>query len=295
MKIIDQQIVHNGNKLNLGHYRIEREISRGVNGIVYSAEDTLLGRQVAIKIWTKLKAVDNRDKVQQGILEARKAYEAKSKNVIEVYHAGIESNLFYVIMEYFDGFPLKEFLKRFPPLINTRLDILFGIMGTCDALAERNIFHGDLHSENILVKRTSDKLLTPEFKIIDFGTSHFTNPKFSLQRHIRLVIKLVDEVLSQFSIRKIYGYAYPKIENWNSISTWIDMYLKLIMPCLLKLGYSQNINSKEVTFHPSAIKFLISFGLYLQQKPFNREDLGPDWNEKQPELRIIAGQRKLPK
>ena len=94
MKIVNNKITQNGHVIEVGDYSITREIVRGANGIVFEADDNLLDRKVAIKIWTKLKPNDRRDKIQQGIAEARKAYQAKREEVAEIYHAGITSNLF---------------------------------------------------------------------------------------------------------------------------------------------------------------------------------------------------------
>lgn len=117
----------------------EKEISRGANGIVFLAIDSLLNRKVAFKIWLKLNANDIRDKKKQGLYESKKLWLAKEtaanwhdeklenpyfiadksdilqvtdRIVGQIYYAGSYNEYFYTVMEFIEGVTLKEFLTK---------------------------------------------------------------------------------------------------------------------------------------------------------------------------------------
>lgn len=251
MEIIDGQVFNGTTKLYFGDYFIVREISRGANGIVYEASDDLLNRKIAIKVWTKLRANDRRDKIEQGILEARKAYGAKREYVVEIFHAGITQNHFFIVMEYVNGIPLRNFLqKEFSPLPR-RLQFARLFLDTCTELHKGHIFHGDLHANNLLLVHPpeldyygnpSNGILlhgNANFKIIDFGTSHFSSSSFSKRRHFELIISLINELAYPFSAAEIYGYAYPEGNSWKKIEIWLRQFLEYIRGSLIELGYKQ--------------------------------------------------------
>ncbi len=248
MEVVKGRVINNGVRLDLGNYEVIRELSRGANGIVYKAKDTLLGRKVAIKIWTKLKANDKRDKIQQGILEARKAYQAKREYVVEVFHAGITNNLFFVVMEYINGISLKQYIKENTVSLGRRINFAHRLLNVCGELHEDKIYHGDLHTNNILLVKTPEYMTkklyiyldrNSRFKIIDFGTSHFATQEFSKKRHFRLIVATIDELLEPLSINQIYGYAYPQTENWTNIKKWIRDYCNFICGGLIEIGYKE--------------------------------------------------------
>ena len=128
------------------------EISRGANGIVFLAEDPFLERKVAFKIWNKIRPFDIRDKYKQGLLEARKAWDAKKltiswhdpkldnldfisdesdilsiNNIVgDIYYAGNAFGYFYTVMEYIKGFTLKNILESEINNITLELKTMMG-------------------------------------------------------------------------------------------------------------------------------------------------------------------------
>jgi serine/threonine protein kinase len=87
----DAVIIENGKLLLHGavvrHYTILSKIGQGANGIVYKATNTILDRIEALKVWVKLRAGDNRDKITQGMLEAKMAANAAPEHAVAIYHA----------------------------------------------------------------------------------------------------------------------------------------------------------------------------------------------------------------
>jgi serine/threonine protein kinase len=305
MEVVTGHIIANGARLELGDYEIIKEVSRGANGIVFEGVDTLLARKVAIKIWTKLRANDSRNKIQQGILEARQAYQAKRENVVEVYHAGITNNHFFVVMEYINGAPLKQYLSQNIVLLPNRIKFAHALLHLCDELHEDNIFHGDLHASNILLVKTPE-LFTEElrmrkgleydtnklyiylnynsnFKIIDFGTSHFAPQGFSKKRHFQLIIATIDELLKPLSINQIYGYAYPNTEDWAGIHTWIREYCGFIWGGLIDSGYKEleHYHGDEPMWDKAPHQFILNMKHFLGEERVDERVIGGeyDWFE----------------
>ncbi len=131
--IIDNEIV----KIN--YLCFLKEISRGANGIVFLANDIVLDRKVAFKIWLKLRTKDIRNKKTQGLYEAKKLCSAKdiisgwhdekldnpyfisdesdilsvSEQIVgQIYYAGYHKDYFYTVMEFIDGVTLEAFLTE---------------------------------------------------------------------------------------------------------------------------------------------------------------------------------------
>ena len=75
-----------------------------------------MARDVAVKIWMKLRERDRRDKFQKGIPEARKPADADNSDVaVRIHEAGDIGCLFYTTMEYFDGITVREWLVPISP------------------------------------------------------------------------------------------------------------------------------------------------------------------------------------
>ena len=216
---------------------------------MYEAEDRYLQRKVAIKVWTKLRPRDKRDKIEQGIAEARKAHSADHKHVLEIYHAGVSCGVFFMVMEYFDGVPIRQYIHEAQPPLGRRVPFARKVLSVCWDLHDQEIFHGDLHSNNVLVRKKKDLNMAtygnditlddyPDFKIIDFGTSHFAHRSFSENRYFNQLISFANEFSEPFSIQPIYGYAYPKGNRWNEERLrWIFQYYAYLPKALFKLGY----------------------------------------------------------
>jgi serine/threonine protein kinase len=292
MNLVDGVIFENGKPLDFGSLEVAREIGRGANGIVFKAVDTFLQREVALKVWAKLRDKDTRDKVKQGMLEARKAYEAQGGHVIRIFNGGITQDFPFVVMEYFSGQTLKDHLSLVKPSLGVRLIFTNWILGVCDGLHKEGIYHGDLHSRNILIMNKGGmepdlSLKYPEFRILDFGTSEFVGESFSMKRHIEVIINLADELAKPFSIREIYGYAYPSNGDWKEIANWIRKFNSLIPPALLDLGHEELeqwlYDSKEIKkiWHRVPSEFLKNVNKTLNGRILSERELGGDlaWND----------------
>jgi serine/threonine-protein kinase len=152
-----------------GRYELLQEIGRGAMGVVYRAHDPVIGRTVAVK--TMRLAGHGSGLTQEELLrrfqtEARAAGLLSHPNIVSVYDAGNEDDLFYITMELVEGKSLQDLLgprNAFPVVRVMRL-----MQQACSALEfahRHNVVHRDIKPANLIL--TSDDTL----KISDFGTA----------------------------------------------------------------------------------------------------------------------------
>ncbi len=147
-----------------GRYDLQEQIGSGGMAVVYRAVDTLLGRQVAVKMLRAQFAGDD-EFVSRFRREAQSAASLSNPNIVNLYDVGVSaSNEHYIVMEYVDGPTLKDVIRERGPLsVNESLDITMQI---CDALKHahaRQIVHQDIKPHNILLTKTG------QVKVTDFG------------------------------------------------------------------------------------------------------------------------------
>ncbi len=146
-----------------GRYEVVSHIGQGGMADVFLAVDTILNRQVAIKI---LRADLSSDTVS--ILrferEAQAAASLAHPNIVEIYDVGEYKDHHYIVMEYIAGKTLKQVIRSRGPLVNEEaVDIMKQL---CSAVAEahsRGIIHRDIKPQNVIVKADGS------LKILDFG------------------------------------------------------------------------------------------------------------------------------
>lgn len=146
-----------------GRYRVVRQVGSGGMAQVYRAYDLKLDRYVAVKVLLGRYA-SNAEFVNRLVIEARSAARLDGRYIVNIYDWGIDGNCCFIVMEYVDGFDLKNILTdggEFRPLSAARIG-----MQVCSALAEahdRGIIHSDVKPANIMMLRNGD------VKLADFG------------------------------------------------------------------------------------------------------------------------------
>lgn len=128
-------------------------------------------------------------------------------------------------------------------LLGRRATFAKTLLDSLDDLHEAGIYHGDFHTKNIILQPpTSGEFqlgyLCP-FKIIDFGTSHFADKGFSLERHYKIIVSTIDELLAPFKIQKLSAPENPEYKDWEQLHLWLDNYIEDLVGSLLYLGYGQ--------------------------------------------------------
>ena len=135
----------------LAGYRIESVIGRGGMAVVYRAEDTRLGRKVALKVLTPVLA-NNEQFQQRFIRESRLAASLDHPNIVPIYEAGEADGQLFIAMRYVAGSDLKVLLSQEDGLPPARLLRIFVQIGDAlDAAHELGLVHRDVKPGNILV------------------------------------------------------------------------------------------------------------------------------------------------
>jgi formylglycine-generating enzyme required for sulfatase activity len=163
----------------LGPYRIDREIGRGGQSVVYLAEDTRLGRRVALKILSGGPVPDART-VRRFTREAETAARLDHPAICTVHEAGVERGVRYIAMRYVEGRTLAAKIAAArqadgdPPDPMEAVAVLEQVARAVHAAHEAGVIHRDIKPGNIMV--------TPEGEpvVLDFGLARDERGSLSL-------------------------------------------------------------------------------------------------------------------
>ena len=151
---------------SFAHYEIRSQIGSGGMGDVYLADDTKLGRKVAIKFLHE-KFSKEEDLLNRFIQEAKAASALNHPNILTVYEIGEHDGKHYISAEYIDGKTLRERMKQRLTFDET-LSIMVQTAEALSAAHQAGIVHRDIKPENIMVR--SDGYV----KVLDFGLAKLT-------------------------------------------------------------------------------------------------------------------------
>ena len=161
-------MIAKGQKIN-DRYEVIRSIGEGGMANVYLGYDTILDRNVAIKILRGDLSNDEKF-VRRFQREALSASSLAHPNIVEVYDVGEDDGLYYIVMEFIDGITLKQLLKKRGSLtLSETLDIMSQLTDGMSHAHDSYIIHRDLKPQNIMIKDDG------QIKITDFGIAMALN------------------------------------------------------------------------------------------------------------------------
>ncbi|HWQ33841.1 MAG TPA: protein kinase [Blastocatellia bacterium] len=156
----------------ISRYRIISRLGAGGMGEVWLAEDTQLGRPIALKL-LPARFADDEDLVRRFEREARAASALNHPNILTVYEVGQEDGIRFIATEYIEGRTLRQRMNEGPISLGEIISIITQVAAALTAAAAAGLTHRDLKPENIMLRHDG------YVKVLDFGLAKLTEEPVS--------------------------------------------------------------------------------------------------------------------
>src|SRR4028118_257334 len=151
----------------IAHYRILEKLGEGGMSVVYAAEDTRLGRRVAIK-FPQFSPYKN-EYHARFLREARAVSSISHPNIVTIYDYGETNGQPYIVMELVTGQKLDEILRKSALSLGRAVQIIFNVAEALAAAHRHGIVHRDIKPSNVFINERG------EVKVFDFGLAKWFN------------------------------------------------------------------------------------------------------------------------
>jgi len=152
----------------IGRYQVQRKLARGGMGTVYVAQDPMLGRMVAVKVFVG--DMDVPDAAERFAREARAAASLNHTNIVTVFDFGEVGSQPYIVMEYIQGDTMAEIIRRRTAV--SLAEKVRWLEELCEGVASAHkmgVVHRDIKPGNLMIDRSG------RLKILDFGIAKIVN------------------------------------------------------------------------------------------------------------------------
>jgi len=148
-------------------YEVLSKLGQGGMGVVYIAEQAMIGRKVALKV-LRMEMVRDKSSVQRFLVEAKAIASLRSAHTITLHDFGVtKEGLLYYTMELLEGTPLSDLVKKQGPMPYRRAaDIILQTLDSLEEAHDAGIMHRDLKPDNLFVSQHRGQ---DHVSVLDFG------------------------------------------------------------------------------------------------------------------------------
>jgi eukaryotic-like serine/threonine-protein kinase len=198
----------------VSHYRIVEKIGGGGMGVVYRAEDTSLGRYVALK-FLPADSLDSPAARERFLREARAAAALNHSNICTVHEIGVHEGQHFIAMELLEGQTLRQRIGRGRFKTDELVDVAIQITDALDAAHTKGIIHRDIKPANILITQSG------QAKVLDFGLAKLPAVR---QRVGEATASTEDFVTSPGSALGTVAYMSPEQARGEELDARSDLF-----------------------------------------------------------------------
>jgi serine/threonine protein kinase/predicted negative regulator of RcsB-dependent stress response len=200
-----------------GRYKLKSLIGQGGMATVYRALDTVLGREVAIKILTPDKNANS--EIDHLVLqEAITASGLNHPNILTIYDVGQENGQYFIAMELIEGETLREKIAKGPLEAHEAMDIAIQVAEGLGAAHSLGIIHRDVKPENIIVRPDG------YVKILDFGLAKISSGSLIEEAKGKSTLGRVGPFNSQRIMQGTAGYMSPEQVRGEDVDERSDLF-----------------------------------------------------------------------